>query len=306
MEIKYLHSFGKRDIKEYTGNLPEMSEDQIMVKTMMCGVCRSDIGAYGGMEEPMPPMMFGHEGLSQVVKIGKNITGVKIGDYVATWSDPAYGDYYYAKQNEFSVVPELHYKYIMQPVACSINILEKTKKMAEVLGYESEKILLLGTGYMSLVIGQLISPDKIDIVGNSNKEYWNKFNHKLYPNIESLPNKKYKVIIDLTSKEENFYKITKLADLEALICYAATPFTPVKTNFFENCWNCHTFIMPSPRNSDFNSMMELGISLVEKGELNTEILWSKSYDRNSLEQVKQAFEDGLNRDPEYIRGYIKW
>lgn len=304
--MKLLHSFNEREITEVDYELPEMTDDQVMVKTIMCGICRSDIGSYMRWEGMMTLGQFGHEGLGQIIKVGKNIIDAKEGDYVATWSDPAYGDYYYAKQNEFSIIPEPHFKYIMQPVACAINIIEKTKRMADTLGYDSEKILLLGTGYMSLVIGQLLKPEEVDIVGNSNKDYWNKLGHTLYSNIESLPKEKYKVIIDLTSKEENFYKITKLAALEALICYAATPYTPVKTNFFENCWNCHTFIMPSPRNSDFKDMMDMGIKLVSTGVLNTELLWSKSYKRSDIKDIKQGFEDGVTRTPEYIRGYINW
>ena len=310
-----LHCFGKEDVREVLWEVPELSDDEIEVSTRFCGVCRSDIGNYIGAElmpysnEKNPNGIigtWGHEGVGVVTKIGKNITDAKIGDYVATWSDPAYSYVYHAKQNQYVVIPELDGKYILQPVICAINIAEETLKYAKFKGYENERILLIGTGFMSLVIGQLYK-DKIDVVGNSNRDHWNQLGINLYTSFNTLPQEKYKVIIDLSSKAENFDIITKkIADFEALICYAATPFTPVTTNFFENCWNCHTLIMPSPRNIDFKEKAKLTVELIKLNKLRTEFLWSKEYNRNNFDEVKQAFEDGADRNSSYLRGYLKF
>lgn len=319
MLTKTLHSFKANQITETEWDRPEMADDQIEIKTLLCGVCRSDVGSYARWEH-MPYTDaenpngkiggFGHEGLGEVVRVGKKVTGVKVGDFVSTWSDPAYADYYYAKQNEFAIVPEASHKYILQPVACAINILHKTRLFQETMGYNEHPILLLGTGFMSIVIGQYCKANKIDliVVGNSNKDIWNSMGYYLH-SIEEVKNAygPFKVIIDLTSKAEMYEVISKeLAALEALICYAATPSKPVTTNFFENCWNCHTLIMPSPRNSDFGMIMEWTAKLVEMGVLNTDILWSAGYDRNDMKEVKKAFEDGKNRPNGYLRGFIYW
>lgn len=305
MEIKLMHSYGKKDIANYNWNKPDITNDQIEVKTVMTGICRSDIAAYNGWENPMPLGMFGHEGIGIVSKVGKNIKEVKEGDFVATWSDPAYGEYYNANSNQFAKIPELDSKYILQPVASAVNIYEETKSMMDYLSYKNESILLIGSGFMSLVIAQLNS--NIHVIGNSNKQLWNKINVPLYSKFEYLPQKKYKVIIDLSSKEENFYKISKeLGNVEALITYASTPFTPVTTNFFENNWNCHTFIMPSPRNTHFNDKMILSSQLIEDGKLKTDFLWNKGYKAFDEKDMKQAFEDGTNRTSDYLRGYFKF
>lgn len=316
-KFKTLHSFNANSIEETTWDAPEMSEDQIKIKTLFCGVCRSDVGSYARWEH-MPYTDdqnpngkiggFGHEGLGEVVAIGKNVTGVKIGDFVSTWSDPAFADYYYAKQNEFVVVPEASHKYILQPVACAMNIFHKTQLFMNSMGYMNEPILLLGSGFMSIIIGQYCKSNDIDlrVVGNSNKDIWKSMGFTLYSmNEVKKSNRKFKVIIDLTSKEETFYTISKeLADIEALICYAATPSTEVKTNFFDSCWNCHTLIMPSPRNLDFNEVMEWTRDLIDHGVLDPNILWSQGYSRNDMNEVKRAFEDGKNRPSGYLRGYL--
>lgn len=315
MLTKTLHSFKKKQITETEWDRPEMQDDQIEIQTLFCGVCRSDIGSYNRWEDmpctseenPTGLGHFGHEGVSEVIRVGKNITGVKVGDIVATWSDPAYSDIYYAKQNEFVVVPEASPKYILQPVACAMNIFHKTRLHAEHMGYGDQPIVLLGTGFMSIVIGQYCKANKIDlrVVGNSNQKIWNDMGYSLYSLDDIKKEGPYKVIIDLTSKAEMYDVISKeLAALEALICYAATPSNPVTTNFFENCWNCHTLIMPSPRNSDFNLIMEWTAELITMGVLNTDILWSAGYDRRNIDEVKQAFEDGTNRPSGYLRGFI--
>jgi D-arabinose 1-dehydrogenase-like Zn-dependent alcohol dehydrogenase len=311
MKIKTLHSFEANSIEEIIWDAPEMTDDQIKIKTLFCGVCRSDIGSYARWEDmPYGGKVggFGHEGLGEVVAVGSNVTGVKVGDFVSTWSDPAYAEYYYAKQNEFVVVPEASHKYILQPVACAMNILHKTQLFMNSMGYMNEPILLLGSGYMSIIIGQYCKSNDIDlrVVGGSNKDIWKSMGFNLY-SIDEVRNsgKRFKVIIDLTSKADMYHVISKdLADIEALICYAATPEKEVHTNFFENCWNCHTLIMPSPRNLDFNEVMEWTRDLIEHGVLNPEMLWSQGYDRNDMNQVKQAFEDGKNRPAAYLRGYL--
>lgn len=321
MQVNLLHSYGKRDIKEYEMELPEMSDDQIEIQTIFCGVCRSDIGAYMGWEHPMPLGQFGHEGLGKVVEKGKNVTGVEIGDIVATWSDPAYSDYYYAKQNEFVVIPEATPRYILQPAACAINIATKTLHWMKLMNLyhdvavsvnttrrQFDDILLLGSGFMSIVIGQYFKhlQVKVDVVGSSNSDLWNDIS--ILKSLDTIleSGKQYSAVIDLTSKGTNFPIITKLTKPEGLICYAATPYDPVTTNFFENCWNCHTFIMPSPRNSDFNTMMALTRDLITNSIINTDFIWTKGYNRWDDDEVFEAFEDGANRTPEYVRGYLKF
>jgi len=301
-----LHTTGKRDIEEIEWCPTLVKPDEIMIKTWACGVCRSDVAAYAGWEKPMPFGQQGHEGLGTVTAIGSDILNVKIGDYVATWSDPAYSDFYKAKVGEYVKVPELKKDYILQPSACAINIARKFLAQAR-YGWP---ILIIGSGFMSLIIGQYLKilGREVVVAGSSHKSEWDKIGIPLTSVNELVESgKKWKGIIDLSSKAENFDLISKhLGDVEAVICYAATPFTPVTTNFFDSCWNCHTFIMPSPRNKDFNDMMRLTAELISLNRITVGNYWTQEYNRSSMTEVKQAFEDGVNRPSGYLRGYIRW
>lgn len=304
MKTRLLHSYGKRDIAEYEWTMPPLSEDSIRVKTIMTGVCRSDIGVYGGMEEPMPFGKFGHEGLGEVVEVGKQARGARVGDIVATFSDPAYSDYYFAKEQEFVVVPEADPKYILQPVACAINIMDSVMKVRPAIRSGHTPFLVLGTGFLSLVIGHMPRTyDNMTVVGRSNAKMWKDMGIRRYDSIEEVTGE-FPIIIDLSSKAENFDKaVDKLQD-NGLLVYAATPTAPVTTNFFKACWKAATISLPSPRSKGFYNAMCAAGEYIEYGDIDVSWLWTRGYDRQT--DFKKAFEDGLNRPAGYIRGYIKW
>jgi len=319
MMQKTLHSFQARTIEEAEIPYPDAGRDVILVDTLLCGICRSDIGSYARWEDmpltsednPTGLGHFGHEGLGRVVHVGEDIMGVSVGDIVSTWSDPAYAYTYRATQEEFAVVPEIDPKYILQPTACAINIIRKTERMMQYMDIFDEDILLLGTGFMSIIIGQYLKSmgtvHKLTVVGSHNREHWSGITELV--SLEAVRNsgKRYKAVIDLTSKASNYDIISnELADLEALICYAATPYSPVTTNFFNNCWNCHTIIMPSPRNIDFPNVMRDTARYIESGVIDPSALWTHSYNRSDIHDVRRGFEEGMNRDETYVRGYIDY
>lgn len=310
MKRRYFHTTGKRDISFYENLdfLPLLKPDEIVVKTILCGVCRSDIAAFAGWELPMPWLNQGHEGLGEVVQIGSAITNVKVGDIVSTWSDPAYADYYIASSNQYVQVPEVDKKYILQPTACAINIGQKSLDQYYVKNNRISKpsIILLGSGFMSIVLYQYFKflGFGVVVVGSSLKEIWNKFGVELKTIGDVEPG--FDIVIDLTSKAENFDSCVEVCNVEGILCYASTPFTPVTTNFFDACWKCITIIMPSPRNTDFNSVMETTKEFIKYGRIIVDDIWTNEYARNDVNEVKRAFFDGMHRDSNYVRGYINW
>lgn len=65
--------------------MPEIGDNEILVKVMMCGVCGTDIHIFNGDQgaaECTPPVVLGHEFSGIVAKVGKSVTNVRIGDRV--------------------------------------------------------------------------------------------------------------------------------------------------------------------------------------------------------------------------------
>jgi aryl-alcohol dehydrogenase len=57
-------------------------DDEVMVRMIASGICRTDIDLCDDWEETSPPVVLGHEGAGVVAQAGKKIKDVKRGDHV--------------------------------------------------------------------------------------------------------------------------------------------------------------------------------------------------------------------------------
>ena len=299
MLVKLLHTDGKGKFLERTWTKPAMKSDEIEVKATMTGVCRSDIDMMHGNFGPLPLHMQGHEGLGQVTKVGKDVMGgVKVGDYVATRGEPAYADYYNVRDTEFVVVPENDPKYIVEPVACGINIVMTI--LNELVARRKSKILIIGSGFLSTVVYAKLKALKldnfVDVLGSSNRKFWE-------DRLITEPRGKYDVVIDLKSGSTLLFEFSYLLEDNPIIVMAAEK-KGITTTFGNFLWKNATMVFPSPRNPNFHFCMQDAVNMIKTGMLNVGTFWTKAYDRET--EWQQAFEDGTNRPEGYSRGYIKW
>lgn len=87
-KVAMLTGLKKFEIKEYP--MPEVGDDDILVKVEGCGVCGTDAHEFKCDPFGLIPVALGHEGTGEIVKMGKNVTKdsagkpLKIGDKVVT------------------------------------------------------------------------------------------------------------------------------------------------------------------------------------------------------------------------------
>jgi len=63
--------------------VPEPGPDQILLKVLACGVCRTDLHIYNGeLDQPKLPLVLGHEIVGRVEALGANVIGFEIGERV--------------------------------------------------------------------------------------------------------------------------------------------------------------------------------------------------------------------------------
>lgn len=65
--------------------VPEINEDEVLVKVKYCGICGSDWGSYTGKyadEVACIPLTTGHEVYGTIAELGKNAKGLHVGDRV--------------------------------------------------------------------------------------------------------------------------------------------------------------------------------------------------------------------------------
>ena len=87
-KVAMLTGLEKIEVKEYP--MPEVGDDDILVKVEGCGVCGTDAHEYKRDPFSLIPVALGHEGTGEIVKMGKNVKKdsagkpLNIGDKVVT------------------------------------------------------------------------------------------------------------------------------------------------------------------------------------------------------------------------------
>jgi D-arabinose 1-dehydrogenase-like Zn-dependent alcohol dehydrogenase len=296
MRILYTQGDGK--FIEDTWDKPEPLDNEIEVKAIMTGVCRSDIDMMNGKFQTLPVHMSGHEGLGEVTKVGKLVDGVEVGDYVATRGEPAYSDYYNVRNHEFVIVPEAAPKYMLEPVACGVNVIMQPQDAIARRTGDDKRCLILGSGFLAQVVYKTLTHNgfnfkDIVVCGRANKDIWGDLLVQEYEGT-------FDVIIDLSNKDDVFNK--PIVNEEALVIMGVEK--EITTNFSNLLWKACTIVFPSPRTNMFYNAMCVAKAMVEEGILDVGSFWTRGYDRNT--EWRQAFEDGNNRPEGYSRGYIIW
>jgi len=300
MIVKCLQTQGQGYFEEVDYEIPPWAQDSIYVRAVMTGVCRSDIDMMMGDFGPLPLNMQGHEGVGQVMAVGANCVDIKIGDYVATRGEPAYADQYTVRSGEYVKVPEAHPKYILEPVACGINLINQAKEEIDKRQGKNEntRLLIIGSGFLAWVAYHTILLNgfiyHLDVLGSSNQDLWG--DKLLLGTSES-----YDVVIDLTGKYELGTEIN--LNNNALIIDGVGKAVG-KLEAQAQLWKAVTTIKPSPRNPQFIDCMHFARHWIENGYLEVDSFWTRGYNRTT--EWQQAFADGKDRPNGYSRGYIKW
>ncbi len=87
-KVAMLTATKKIEVKEF--QIPELQDDDILVKVEGCGVCGTDVHEWKGDPFGLIPVTLGHEGTGEIIALGKNVkcdtagNPIKVGDKVVT------------------------------------------------------------------------------------------------------------------------------------------------------------------------------------------------------------------------------
>jgi len=79
---------GRIEIREFP--IREITEDEILIRVEGCGVCGTDVHEFRGDPMKLAPVVLGHEGTGEIVRLGRKVTRdhggkpVRLGDKVVT------------------------------------------------------------------------------------------------------------------------------------------------------------------------------------------------------------------------------
>lgn len=88
--------YAPKDIRvEAFGEIPSISEDEVLVKVEACAICGSDIKTYNnGNPRMCPPAVIGHEFCGEIIQTGKNVTEYSVGQRVTMATTMGCGECY--------------------------------------------------------------------------------------------------------------------------------------------------------------------------------------------------------------------
>ena len=101
MKAMVLEKKGEK-LKEKEVPVPEINDDQVLIKVNACGVCHTDLHIVDEeLTEPKLPLIIGHEIIGDVVKTGSNVKKFRVGDKVGVpWLGYTCGHCKYCKRGQ--------------------------------------------------------------------------------------------------------------------------------------------------------------------------------------------------------------
>lgn len=100
MKAAVLH--GPRDVRIEEMPVRQPEPNQALIKIEACGICPTDVRSFTGMRKGNYPRTTGHEWVGEIVEVGKDFEGFKIGDRVAPEWRAVCGICYYCRRGIFN------------------------------------------------------------------------------------------------------------------------------------------------------------------------------------------------------------
>lgn len=296
MKSIYRIEIGKCGIIELP-DIKEVGPNEVLVRGRMCGFCKSDVATILGHNN-VPPEMFGHEGVGEVVEVGENVTEFEVGDIVASWWHPAYADYYKGTPDKFAKVKDIHPQYIAQPLGTMVNV------AWHILDYyeKGKKVMVRGTGANAMLLAMALKAEGADMndfvfVGNHNGEFFEDIANFSKPDkLEGL----FDIVVDVSGRKVYNWIIKYVKD-RGVVVAGANPEGGEFIDLFPYSWKAVTMVFPSPRSERFVDAFRRAAEMLNKKEVDNTVVFEKGYPR---EECQKAFEDSVNH--KVIKAYLYW
>lgn len=142
--MKQMVTAGPRKTKIIEVPIPEINENQMLVRVTLTGMCHSELYTWQTAGEGQS---LGHESVGVVEKVGRDVTGFKIGDRVTGLGGGAYKEYIVVEPQKMAHVPDTlkDEDAISEPLACLLSAAMKLP--VKTLG---DRVAVVGCGYMGL------------------------------------------------------------------------------------------------------------------------------------------------------------
>lgn len=143
---------GPRQHKVMDVPKPMISEDEVLVKVLVCGVCASEFHTWTNGPNGQEPLIMGHEPMGVIEEIGSKVKGFHVGDRVTGLFYHAFAEYSAARYTNLVHVPALLEDTVAigEPLSCLLSGANRTP--VEI----GDTVAIVGLGFMGLGFLQLM------------------------------------------------------------------------------------------------------------------------------------------------------
>ena len=310
----YFPERGQARMGEIEVNVPAAGE--VLVRNLGCGVCQAEIKEFLGLfGHSYPLTRLGHEGVGRVIEVGEGVEGFAVGDLVSTLWQPAFWEFNAVRADWACVLPESAAAnpalWLSEPVACALNGIIAADVQP------GQRVLLLGAGYMGLLLVQLLRRTLAREVVVCDLEETKLLLAREMGTITMLNAREvsladyvretggFDVVIEATGAPDMIKQAAGALNLRGrLVVFAdhshhteTLPWEPFMTN-------CATVVFSNPLlQSDFPALWRTAIELMLAGHIDQAPLISH---RMPAEQCQQLMEVACSRSVDYVKGYLSW
>lgn len=296
--------------------IPEIKEDEVLIKTKICGVCTSELDIWNGVNKGIKfPIFIGHEVSGIIEKTGPKVTAVKPGDAVSVWCDgKGYAEYVAIKE---AYVYKLKNKNLLsqalgEPIACSVNGVRKLNVQL------NESVCIVGCGFMGLImlqvfkvagVGMIIAVDTRDSILQIAKKLgahytFNPLKHNVKNEIYQLTNQRgVDIGVEAAGNQKSLDLTSEIVRMEGkLEIFGFHQGEARQVNWGYWNWMAFQIINGHTRSPHiYVEGMRIGLQLLEMNKLKMKDLVTHHF---PLTQINEAFKIAIKKPHDFVKGVI--
>lgn len=172
--MKQLVMKGPKESRVIDVDIPEISDNQLLVKVTYTGMCHSEFYSWLNAKNGD---IIGHETVGVIADKGINVKGFSIGDRVTGLGGGGYKEYIVMEPQKTFIIPDnvKDEDAIGEPLACMMSVSERLP-----VTKTGDRIVIVGSGYMGLGMislykakgyTEIIAVDKREIALENAKRY---------------------------------------------------------------------------------------------------------------------------------------
>lgn len=305
-----------KKFKIFDANVPDPNHDEVSVKVEACGVCSSELHVWLNETAIDEPKYLGHEASGVVQKVGKDVTGLAVGDRVVIYPYRGGG---------FAETIGLPGKYVLkladhipfklalgEPLGCAMNAIERS---AIQLG---DTVVIIGLGFMgalilqgaklkgtSRIIAVDIRDESLSLARQLGADVTVNGKHEDAVKIvsELTYGEGADVVIEATGFQQPLDLAAEIIKIRGrLLIYGFHQ--GGKRTVDMQTWNWKGIDVVNAHERDPDIYMEgirTGMKLLENGQLAMDPLVTHSF---PLEQINEAFEAAESKPPGFVKAVI--